>query len=158
MSADVHAFSVPPVVKRVRIALPVEAAFARFTEGMNGSWPLPSHSVSGNDAVSIAVEPRLGGRLIERDRAGAEHVWGTITKWEPPRALAFSWHAGRRPEEAQTVELRFAEAEAGATEVTLVHSGWERLGADAERIRGAYDSGWDDVLGRAFADAGGTAG
>jgi uncharacterized protein YndB with AHSA1/START domain len=57
-----------------------------------------------------------------------------------------TWHAGRGPETAQQLEIRFV-AEDNGTRVELEQTGWEVLGDEAERTRANYASGWTEVLG-----------
>ena len=95
---------------------------------------------------TIVFEGRVGGRIVERARDGTECVWGTVTAWEPPRRVAFTWHPGQAPETAQDVEVRF-EAEGELTRVQLVHTGFERLGSEAKKARRGYPIGWAYVLG-----------
>ena len=150
MMAGVAQFPVPPVVKEAVISLPLEAAFTRFTREIGLWWPTASHTVSGVETESVMMEERQGGRLFERAKDGREHLWGTITRWEPPSALAFTWHVGRAPNLAQLVELRFRALDESSTTVTLVHSGWEKLGADAEPVRSDYEGGWELVFMKSF--------
>lgn len=138
---------IAPVRKSITVALGLEPAFRRFTEGIAGWWPLATHSVSGAADASCAIEGRIGGRIVETGPDGAEHLWGTVTAWEPPRRLAFTWHPGRTADAHQEVEVTFRPAGEG-TRVELVHTGWERLGARAGEARAGYDAGWDVVLGR----------
>ena len=144
-SADAAAF--PPIRKSVTVSAPPEKAFHRFTAEMASWWPLASHSVGQRDSETIVMEGREGGRIVERIRGGRECVWGTITAWEPPRRVAFTWHPGDDPARAQDVEVRFT-AEGTATRVELEHSGFERLGALARRAHRGYPLGWAYVLGR----------
>jgi uncharacterized protein YndB with AHSA1/START domain len=137
----------------VRVKGSVEAAFRLFTAGINGWWPLASHSVCQKDAAACAVEGWVGGRFFERDLDGKEHVWGTVTAWEPPERLAFTWHPGRGPESAQSVEVRFSDADGGLTLVELTHTGWEKLGIQAAAVRERYETGWDFVFVECFAKA-----
>lgn len=138
----------PPIRKSVTIAAPPEKAFRRFTAEMAAWWPLASHSVGRSDSESVEMEGRAGGRIVERIRGGRECVWGTITAWEPPRRVAFTWHPGDDPARAQDVEVRFTAEEGGAaTRVDLEHRGFERLGALARRAHRGYPIGWSYVLG-----------
>jgi uncharacterized protein YndB with AHSA1/START domain len=145
--------SIAPVQKAVRVKGSVEAAFRLFTQGIGKWWPLATHSISEGDAVTCVMEGRVGGRLFERDRAGREHLWGTITAWEPPRRVAYTWHLHRAVDTAQQVEVRFTEAGGGMTLVELTHSGWEKLGEQAKTTRDNYNRGWEFVLGECFAKA-----
>ena len=137
----------PPIRKSVTVSAPPETAFRRFTAEMSSWWPLASHSVGQREAESVTMEGRPGGRIVERIRGGRECVWGTITAWEPPRRVAFTWHPGDDPARAQDVEVRFTP-EGAATRVELEHSGFERLGALAKRAHRGYPLGWAYVLGR----------
>lgn len=139
-------FSYTPILKVVSIPATPEAAFHRFTGELGNWWPLRSHSIGEDQAESVRMEGFVGGRIVERIKGGRECVWGTITAWEPPRRVAFSWHPGQNPATAQDVELRFLPAGAG-TRVELEHRGFERLGAQGRRARRAYPLGWSYVLG-----------
>lgn len=136
-----------PVIKIVTVRAEQGRAFSRFTAGMASWWPLPSHSVGGLNAETVVMENFAGGRIVERIRGGGESVWGTITVWDPPRRVAFSWHPGDPPEKATHVEVRFVAIDAARTRVELEHVGFERLGAMAKKARRGYPIGWAYVLG-----------
>lgn len=137
-----------PVVREVTVPAPPEAAFRRFTEGIGEWWPLATHSVGEETAETVTFPGQTGGQIVERTRGGAEHVWGTVTAWEPPGRVVFTWHPGRAAETAQEVEVTFEADAGGGTRVTLVHGGWERLGEGAAEQRDRYVSGWKLVLER----------
>ncbi len=147
MPATTDALVYTPVIKIVTIRAGQARAFSRFTSEMANWWPLPSHSVGGAKAETVVMENRVGGRIVERARGGTESVWGTITVWEPPRRVAFSWHPGDPPEKATRVEVRFVAIDESRTRVELEHVGFERLGAMAKRARRGYPIGWAYVLG-----------
>ena len=144
MSEAVKAYT--PVRKVLTVKAPPDQAFRRFTAEMGSWWPLRSHSVGQADAESVTMEGRVGGRIVEHIRGGRESCWGTITAWDPPRRVAFTWHPGRPPETAQEVEVRFTGVDAG-TRVELEHGGFERLGRRARTARRGYPLGWEYVLG-----------
>ena len=135
-----------PLRKTVVVKAPPERAFHRFTAEIATWWPLRSHSVGQADAETVVLEGRVGGRIVERIRGGRECVWGTVTAWEPPARVAFTWHPGLEPERAQDVEIRFTPVD-GGTRVELEHRGFERLGQMARRARRGYPIGWAYVLG-----------
>ena len=54
--------------------------------------------------------------------------------------MVFSFHPGRDDKEAQTAEVTFSPAQEGAR-VVLTHSGWEKLGAKAQKARDATRDG-----------------
>lgn len=135
-----------PVTKSFVVGLPVAAAFRLFTADITHWWPLHTHSVFGDSAATCAVDARVGGRIYETHADGRQAEWGQVLAWEPPHRLACSWHPGRDPSTAQELEVTFA-AESGGTRVTLVHTGWERLGERGPEARTGYNTGWDGVLG-----------
>ena len=137
--------SIAPVIKSIIVARPIETTFRLFTEEMGAWWPLASYSVAGEQAATCRLEGRVGGRLYETSTTGEEHEWGVVQSWDPPAGLSFTWHPGRAPDTAQLVEVSFT-ASGDGTEVTLTHTGWERLGKDALETRKGYVSGWDLVF------------
>jgi hypothetical protein len=66
-------------------------------------------------------------------------------EWAPPRRLAYLWHLRQDRADATRVEISFAPAAEG-TEVTIVHSGWERLGARGEDLRERNVRGWGGLV------------
>lgn len=137
----------PPIRKSIHVRAEPERAFQRFTAEIAVWWPLASHSVGQRDAESVEMEGRVGGRIVERIRGGRESVWGTITAWEPPRRVAFTWHPGRDESESMEVEVRFSR-DGDRTRVDLEHRGFERLApALAKKAHRGYPLGWDYVLG-----------
>lgn len=143
---------VPPVERSIQVPWGPDIAFHRFTERIDEWWPLETHACDPVKAVTCAVEPRVGGRLYETTRDGEEHLWGTITAWDPPRRLAFTWHPGRPDTTRQDVEITFTP-ERGGTRVAVFHTGWERLGENAEETREQYGPGWEFVLARYSAES-----
>jgi uncharacterized protein YndB with AHSA1/START domain len=127
------------------LACPPAHAFTVWTTRLSLWWP-KGHTVSGDPDTVVTLEPRLGGRIFERTPEGAEHDFGVITAWEPPYRLGYLWHIRRPASEATDVALSFIEAGAGRTRLEIVHSGWERLGAEAQAWRDANTSGWNALL------------
>jgi len=136
-----------PIVKSLFVAMPPEAAFDLFTNGAGRWWPLPSHSVAGDDAVDCVLEGRVGGRFYEVDRSGGQAEWGRVLAWEPPGRLVMSWYPGRTAADATEVEVTF-QAEGSGTRLTLNHRGWEQGAPAIQANYGGYAEGWDFVLGK----------
>jgi uncharacterized protein YciI len=143
--------AVPPIRREILVEADPAAAFEVFTGGIGRWWPLDELSVHGRDATVSFTESSAesfdGGQIVERSADGQTAVWGTVTRWEPPEAVAFSWHPGQPAERASHVLVTFAAAEAGQTLVRLEHAGWEAF-ADPAASRAEYDHGWPMVLGR----------
>jgi len=138
----------------VEVPLSTEAAFRLFVDRMAEWWPLASHSVYEDDARTVAIDPQVGGCIVETGADGATAEWGVVTTWDAPSHIGFTWYPGQDAGFATQVEIRFSATERGGTRVDLVHSGWEARGADAERLARAYGPGWEYVLGtyRQFAE------
>ena len=137
---------IAPLVKKVVVPVGVERAFEVFTAEMSAWWPLPSHSVGEDQAREVRLEGAVGGRIVEYGDDGEIGTWGTVSDWDPPKTVSFTWHPGSDPQQAGHVTVTFTPV-GDDTEVELVHSGWERR-PDGVRARTGYDTGWDYVLGR----------
>jgi uncharacterized protein YndB with AHSA1/START domain len=67
-----------------------------------------------------------------------------VLVWEPPYRLAYLWHLRFDRADATEVEVTFAAAGDG-TAVSIVHRGWERLGAKGPERRERNRKGWAGV-------------
>ena len=92
-----------------------------------------------------AVRATAGGPDLRANPRRVEHDWGEVLAWEPPRRLACLWHLGTDRGRATEVDISFT-GDAAATTVTIVHRGWERLGADAPAWRQRNLGGWSGLL------------
>jgi len=143
-SDDVHPLD--PVEKNLLVPKSKVEAFDFFTKNFGDWWPIADgHSVLTDASKAASFECRTGGEIFEYDARDARAVWGRIVEWKPPSAFAAQWFPGRDEESAQRLEVAFSEKE-GETEISLLHSEWEKLGALATVTRGNYDRGWDHVL------------
>jgi Activator of Hsp90 ATPase homolog 1-like protein len=116
-----------PIRESVRVDCPIEDAFRLFTEEFSAWWPLALYSITGEKAETCTIEPGVGGRVFERTRSGEEHEWGSVTGWDPPERVTFTWNPGGPDDGGQTVDVEF-KVEADGTRVTVIHSGWETTG------------------------------
>jgi uncharacterized protein YndB with AHSA1/START domain len=89
-----------------------------------------------------------------RGPTGTEHAWGEVLVYQPPERFAITWRVFSVPTE---VDLTFAFLGPALTQVSLVHSGWEKLPADqlAEDcvlpggyLGRAFDKGWAIILAK----------
>jgi len=132
--------NVPPIRREVLVDADPEVAFDVFTARVGRWWPVAEKSVYGA-GTSVAF---TGGQFVEQSADGQRAVWGTVTRWEPPDVLAFTWHPGRGPEQASHVEITFTAA-GDQTLVAVQHSGWEVFD-DPAAARAEYEHGWPAVL------------
>ena len=135
---------IEPLRLDIDLACAQEHAFETWTEQFARWWPR-SHTVTG-DPAAIVLEPAVGGRIYERSRDGHEIDWGEITAWDPPHRFAYRWHIRRDRADATDVEIRFVATRDDATRMEITHTGWERLGAEAESWRDANRGGWAGLL------------
>jgi uncharacterized protein YndB with AHSA1/START domain len=149
--------TVAPVTKQIVVDVGAQHAFDVFTAGIATWWPLATHHIGAADAETVLVEPRVGGRMVERGIDGAECVWGHLRAWEPPRRFVFSWEISADwqidPTIGSEVEVRFVEETPTRTRVELEHRGLESFGERAQEMRESFDSdgGWNGLL-RAYAE------
>lgn len=134
---------IEPLRLTVEVDCPTDHAFVVWTEQISSWWP-SGHSVSGDPAISVVLEGRVGGRIFERTPAGGEHDWGQVTEWDPPRRLGYLWHIRR--DRAQATDVAIAFVDNARTSVEIEHRGWERLGDEGPRWRDANRSGWSGLL------------
>lgn len=162
-----------PLVKTVVVPTAPERAFRLFTEEFGKWWPLATHSVRGEEATDVRLEGAVGGQIVEYDAGGPVGSWGTVSDWDPPHTVSFTWHPGSDPKQAGHVTVRFTatgdgagasgsggsetgsgadgrqsggvSGSSGSTLVELTHTGWERR-PDGAQVRENYDTGWDFVL------------
>lgn len=134
-----------PLVKTVVVATTPARAFLLFTAELASWWPLATHSIAGEKATRVQLEGAVGGQIVEYDAAGSVGSWGTVSDWDPPHTVSFTWHPGTDPLQAGHVTVTFAPV-ADGTEVRLVHSGWDRR-PDGAQVRDNYSTGWEYVLG-----------
>ncbi len=136
-----------PVRKVLALQLPAARVFELYTRQIGQWWPLASHSLAEQQAQTCAIEGWVGGRVFERDRAGAERIWGEVQVWQPPRRLVHSWHPGGVLAHQTRVELLCQPIDANLTRLVLTHDGWRP--GDADR-HGDYQSGWELILRKHF--------
>lgn len=140
MTTQKPAGHIPPIRREIVVDADRDTAFEAFTAGIGRWWPVAEHSVYGaGSTVEFA-----GGQIVERAVGGEITVWGSVTTWDPPGALAFTWHPGRGPDRASQVRITFTGL-GDQTRVRLEHSGWE-IFDDPAAARAEYDEGWPVVL------------
>ncbi len=150
-----------PVVKTIQVRRTPADAFRLFTEEISAWWPLKTHTrardAAGEVTVRVDFEARVGGRIYETLSTGETRDWGEVLSYEPGRRVTFTFQMGRDKDKAGEVEVRFEPLDGATTRVTLTHSHWERLGDEAEVLRGRFANGWQSVFVEHFANFAGVA-
>ena len=140
--------------RAVTVPVPVERAFATFTE--LGSWWPRQYTWANDTLEAISIEPREGGHCFELGPGGFRCDWGTVLRWDAPSRLVFAWQIApdRAPEpdpaKASEVEVRFAPEGPSATRVEVEHRDFNHHGDGGDAYRQALDSpeGWPLILDR----------
>lgn len=131
---------------RLSLSMRCNAAHAwdMWTRRISMWWPR-SHTMSGESDAEIILEPGIGGRIFERTAVGAEHEWGEVTLWEPPRRLCYLWHIRTDRANATEVQVTFRDGPAGICSVEIEHRGWDRLGDRGPDWRERNIGGWSGL-------------
>ena len=150
--------TIPPLTGTLTVNVPLEQAFAFFTESINSWWPAQYH-IGQADMAEAILEGRVGGRWYERGVDGSECDWGYVRVWEPPTRMVVTWQINGYwqydpdPEHASEVEVRFSPDGAEQTLVEVTHDRLDRLVAGQELRDGITGGGgWGSLL-QAFAVA-----
>lgn len=126
-----------------------DEAFKGFVDQFGEWWP-SVFTFSADELDVIGIEPKVGGRCFERDRAGNEFSWGEVLIVDRPRRIVFSWWItpdrtiDDDPERASEIEVRFMEGHDGKTQVTLEHRKISHHAGDWQMMRDAMaeQHGW----------------
>ena len=120
-------------------------AFALFTGETDRWWRRgPKFRVAGKRPGIVRFEPHAGGRLLEEFDSEVVET-GRITLWDPPARFTFEWRAGT------LVDVRFDAVPTG-TRVTVRHSGWAAVPADAPVRHGQQGAAFIRQIGLWWAD------
>jgi uncharacterized protein YndB with AHSA1/START domain len=134
---------VPGISKSVVVPASAAGAFRVYT-GHPAEWLPPEHYFIPG-AVTIAMEPRAGGRYYERGADGSEITRGTLLEWEPPARLVVTWRIGPNwgpvfdDEHASRIVVDFNELAPDSTEVVLTYTELGRHGDMAPMLRASID-------------------
>lgn len=135
------------------VEVPVDRAFAVFTEDIGSWWP-PEHHLLEGELADMVFEPRVGGHVYDRGVDGSECRWARVLAFEPPHRLVISWdisaqwHLEPDPDRTSEIEVRFRSEGPERTRVELEHRNIDRHGDGWEQMHGAVGSpdGWDRGL------------
>jgi uncharacterized protein YndB with AHSA1/START domain len=131
-----------PLERRVHVRCRVEHAFHTFTDRIDAWWP-PGHRRF--ERSTLHLEPRVGGRFVERAATGEEAELGRVLRWEPPHRLTYAWWPGGGTGPTE-VDVRF-DAEGDGTRVSIRHAeGESRLGGEWPTRVKKFANAWSVVL------------
>jgi uncharacterized protein YndB with AHSA1/START domain len=142
----------------IEVAVPVERAFAVFTEQFDRIKPR-EHNMLAVPIAETVFETQVGGSVYDRGEDGSVCRWARVLAFEPPHRLVISWDITPQwqietdPDRTSEVEVRFVAAGPDRTRVELEHRHLDRHGEgwESERDGVAAEGGWPLYLQR-FAD------
>lgn len=132
-----------------------EQAFKVFTQRFDAIKPR-EHNLLDSPIVETVLEPRVGGRIVDRGEDGSECAWARILAYDPPTRIVFSWDIGPTWQleddlgSTSEVEVRFVPDGPDRTRVELEHRHLDRHGSGWESLRDgvADEQGWPLYLER----------
>jgi len=133
------------------VGVPIEFAFRMLTEKMGTWWPA-SHHIGKVPFAEVIVEPRVGGKWMERGAGGEQCQWGTVLAWDPPKQVVFSWQLqadwtfSTDMSRASEVAFTFFAEGPEMTRLEFEHRHLERHGQGWEAIRKEVEGGWAGIL------------
>ncbi|SFP00985.1 Uncharacterized conserved protein YndB, AHSA1/START domain [Amycolatopsis arida] len=142
----------------IEVAVPIERAFAVFTEQFDRIKPR-EHNMLTVPITETVFETRVGGAVYDRGEDGSVCRWARVLTFEPPHRFVISWDITPHwqietdPDRCSEVEVRFMTVGSDRTRVELEHRHLDRHGDgwQSERDGVAADEGWPLYL-RRFAD------
>lgn len=143
---------------RIEVAVPVDRAFAIFTEQWDRIKPR-DHNPGEAPVVESVFEPQVGGAVYDRLADGTEVRWSRVLAFDPPNRFVISWDLDPRwqletdPTRSSEVEVSFTALDGSRTLVELEHRELDRHGVGWEGISHGVDGadGWPLYL-RRFAE------
>ena len=146
MPNDTSKLAMEPVRQSVRVPAEPARAFRVFTAALREWWePAISANPTKSPIAEIVLESKAGGRWFERGVDGSECDWARVLTWEPGERFVVEWKPDGR---ATRLEVTFENPAPRATNVTLIHSGFEAYGDRAVRTREQHDAVWANLLAR----------
>lgn len=134
-------FQTIDVSQEHRIAAPLDTVFTMLTTRIGEWWREPYRL--GGDESEIRFDPSPGGALSEHWGDGEFAVWGTVTRYQPNRIVAFAGACGMNG--GVNGEFSFAvEPDGEGTVLRLVHIA---SGLIDDSTRTGYDRGWTELFG-----------
>jgi hypothetical protein len=132
--------TIAPVRKEIVVEASQERAFRVFTEEHGAWWPLATHHIGEQPAETAIIEPRVGGRWLERAADGSECRWGKVLMWDPPGRLVLACRSAPTGTTMRSteVEVRFVALGPALTRIELEHrsrSLWCGRRGHARRLR-----------------------
>jgi Activator of Hsp90 ATPase homolog 1-like protein len=118
-----------PITHEYRLDSSPAHAFATYAERI-GEWWDPRYSANADTLETVAIEPRVGGRVYARHSDIGEHDWGEVTVWEPGAHLVHTFSLAQDPQHPSEVAVEFVRDGQGCT-LRFAHGGWTEANVSA---------------------------
>jgi uncharacterized protein YndB with AHSA1/START domain len=129
-----------PIIKKVTLNAPVSKVWNLLIDAEKlGEWMMMPTNINPSPGKEFTFQ---GPKSEQWDGI----IRCKIKDLVENKRMSFTWNSNTlNGETLVTIELK---ENAGKTDLTLTHSGWENLPANQEMMREAHDKGWDErVLG-----------
>ena len=131
----------------------IEESFSIFVDHLQDWWPR-EYTWSQGVLQKMTIAPYVNGHCFEIGPNEFRCDWGRVLEFERPYHIAFSWQINASrvpepdPEKASKVIVSFKTLEDKTVRVRLIHSSFEKHGADWPAYAQAMNSekGWSFIL------------
>ncbi len=125
------------------IEAPAEKVFDALTGDISGWWGFP-FLLSPDDAVSVTIDPKLGGLFYESwGDDGSGVILGTVTRLKKGRRLSIQGYMSLPGPLAGLIDFQLTPNSPTSTTVKLFHSAFGTFDWQANRH---YEPGWKHLL------------
>jgi len=124
-----------------RIAAAPEQVWTILTTQIGVWWRQPYRLF--DDDAAIALDPQVGGALVERRSDGAAASWGTVSRIEEGHLLALIGPCGMPGAVYGVYSFTLDANGDGGTRLQLSHHAFGEISEQSER---GYDHGWQEML------------
>jgi uncharacterized protein YndB with AHSA1/START domain len=130
--------STSPITYEYELRCSAEHAFATYT-GRIGEWWHPRYTANAETLEAVTIEPRVGGRVYATHSDLGEDQWGTVTVWQPPRRLVYTFTLAQDARHPSEVAAEFVPNEAGpGCTLRFAHGGWNAANATVRKKFGDW--------------------
>jgi uncharacterized protein YndB with AHSA1/START domain len=151
MTPETHTDSDTSIRATTTVDLPIDDAFALFTDDINTWWNADHHIIEA-PLSHMVFDPFVGGNVYDVGTDGSECRWARVLVYDRPHQVVFSWDIDAHwqletdPSKCSEVHVTFAEEAPGRTTVVLEHRHLERHGDDLVSQIEGMRTGWQEGL------------
>lgn len=130
------------IEQEIKLNASTRKVFAALTGDLSSWWGAP-YLQDAKNAKSVHLEPKLGGRFLEKWSEDEGAIWAVVTNLKKNERIIL--HGSMAMPGAVYGTIRFdLEDEKGTTRLKLSH---HAVGEVNEDLQEGYRGGWEDLLG-----------